>query len=94
MDRIEEVNQSLTELWDAATALYEPIEQAKSTNPVERAESIIKAIEARKPVIEAIEARWGKDVWWKGGPKPSVFFEVGDQVRCLGWSVQVLHWRC
>jgi hypothetical protein len=42
--RIEEVNQSLTELWDAALALHDLAEKAK-------------------PIIEAIEARWGKDVW-------------------------------
>jgi hypothetical protein len=44
MDHIEEVNQSLTELLDAATALHDAVEKAK-------------------PMIEAIEARWGKDVW-------------------------------
>jgi hypothetical protein len=41
---MEEVNQSLVELFDAATALRESVERAK-------------------PIIEAIEARWGKDVW-------------------------------
>ena len=43
-DHAEEVNQSLTELWDAATALRDVVEKAK-------------------PIIEAIEARLGKDVW-------------------------------
>jgi hypothetical protein len=41
---MEEVNQSLVELFDAATALHDAIEKAK-------------------PIIEAIEACWGKDVW-------------------------------
>jgi hypothetical protein len=44
MDHIEEVNQSLTELLDAALALRDAVERAK-------------------PIIEAIETRWGKDVW-------------------------------
>jgi hypothetical protein len=44
MDHIEEVNQSLIELWDAALALHDLAEKAK-------------------PIIDAIEARWGKDVW-------------------------------
>jgi hypothetical protein len=37
MDHIEEVNQSLVELWDAATALHDLIEKASSTLPVENA---------------------------------------------------------
>jgi hypothetical protein len=41
---MEEINQSLTELFDAATAPREAVGKAK-------------------PIIEAIEARWGKDVW-------------------------------
>jgi hypothetical protein len=41
---MEEINQSLAELFDAATALRDAVEKAK-------------------PLIEAIEARWGKDVW-------------------------------
>jgi hypothetical protein len=38
MDRIEEVNQSITELWDAALALHDLAEKAKP---------IVEAIEAR-----------------------------------------------
>jgi hypothetical protein len=53
MKEIEEVNQSLVELWDAATALHDLVEKGKSIMPIEKA----------KPIIEAIEARWGKDVW-------------------------------
>jgi hypothetical protein len=62
-DHFEEVNQSLIELWDAATALHDLIEKAASTLPVEKAKPIIAAIETNAPIIEAIEARWGKDVW-------------------------------
>jgi hypothetical protein len=60
---MEEVNQSLTELWDAATALHDLIKKASSILAVERAKPIIAAIEANAPIIEAIEVRWGKDVW-------------------------------
>src|SRR5215831_4524690 len=77
---MEEINQSLAELWDAATALHDLIEKAASILPVENA----------RPIIEAIETRWGKDVWERHRksrnferPKPSVFFEVGDHVRVL-----------
>jgi hypothetical protein len=56
---VEEVNQSLVELWDAATALHDLIEKAASILPVEKAKPIIAAIEANAPIIEA---RWGKDV--------------------------------
>jgi transcription antitermination factor NusG len=86
----EEVNKSLTELWDAATALHDLIEKASSTPPVQNAKPIIAAIEANAAIIEAIEARWGRDVWERhrksrnfGRPKPSVSFEVVDQVRVL-----------
>jgi uncharacterized protein (DUF4213/DUF364 family) len=65
-DHVEkEVNQSLIELWDAATALHDLIEKATSIRPMEKAKLIIAAIEANAPIIEAIEARWGKDVWEK-----------------------------
>jgi transcription antitermination factor NusG len=87
---MEEVTQSLTELWDAATAAHDLIEKAASILPVENAKPIIAAIEANAPIIEAIEARWGEDVWERHRksrnferPKPSVFFEVGDHVRVL-----------
>ena len=63
MREMEEVNQSLTELWDAATALHDLIEKATSMLPAENARAIIAAIEANTSIIEAIEARWGKDVW-------------------------------
>jgi DNA-binding GntR family transcriptional regulator len=57
----KEVNQSLNELWDAATALHDLVEKAKSLS--ENARPIIDAIEAHASIIEAIEARWGKDAW-------------------------------
>jgi dephospho-CoA kinase len=41
---MEEINQALAELVDAASVLRDAVEKAK-------------------PIIEAIEARWGKDVW-------------------------------
>jgi hypothetical protein len=62
-DHVKEVNQSLVELWDAATALRDLIEKASSILPIEKAKPIIAAIEANASIIEAIEARWGKDVW-------------------------------
>lgn len=62
-DHRREVNQSLIELWDAATALHDLIEKATSILPAEKAGPIIAAIEANASIIEAIEARWGKDVW-------------------------------
>lgn len=62
-DHAKEVNQSLIELWDAATALHDLIEKATSILPIESAKPIIAAIEANAAIIEAIEARWGKDIW-------------------------------
>jgi len=62
-DQMEEVNQSLAELWDAAMALRDLIAKASSTLPAENARPIIAAIEANASIIDAIEARWGKDVW-------------------------------
>ena len=62
-DHAKEVNQSLIELWDAATALHDLMENDTSILPVENAKPIIAAIEANASIIEAIEARWGKDVW-------------------------------
>jgi hypothetical protein len=59
----DHVNRSLIELWDAATALRDLIEKATSILPVGDAKPIIAAIEANASIIEAIEARWGKDVW-------------------------------
>ncbi len=59
---MEEINEALIELWDAATALHDLIEKASSTLPAENAKPIIAAI-ANVSIIEAIEARWGKDVW-------------------------------
>jgi hypothetical protein len=59
----DHVNKSLIELWDAATALHDLIEKAASFLPVGNAKPIIAAIEANASIIEAIEARWGKDVW-------------------------------
>jgi hypothetical protein len=41
---MEEINQSIVELFDAETGLREAVEKAR-------------------PMIETIEARWGKDVW-------------------------------
>jgi hypothetical protein len=46
-------------LWDAATALRDLVEKAKSIPGW----AIIDGIKANTPIIEAIEARWGKDVW-------------------------------
>jgi hypothetical protein len=65
--QMEEINQSLAELWDAATALPDLIEKASSTLPVENAKPIIAAIEANASIIDAIEAKWGKDVWDRHG---------------------------
>jgi hypothetical protein len=59
----DDVNKSLIELWDAATALHDLIEKAASIIPVEKAKPIIAAIEANASIIEAIEVRWGKDIW-------------------------------
>jgi hypothetical protein len=60
---VKEVNRSLIELWDAATALHDLMENAASILPAEKAKPIIAAIEANASIIEAIEARWGKDIW-------------------------------
>jgi hypothetical protein len=62
-DYAKEVNESLSQLWDGATALRDLIEKASSILPGENARPIIAAIEANASIIEAIEARWGKDVW-------------------------------
>jgi hypothetical protein len=59
----DHVNKSLIDLWDAATALHDLIEKATSIFPVENAKPIIAAIEANASIIEAIEVRWGKDIW-------------------------------
>jgi hypothetical protein len=61
--QMEDINQSLAELWDAATALHDLVEKASSTLPAENARPIVAAIGANASIIEAIEARWGKDVW-------------------------------
>ena len=49
----------LLQLWDAATAFRDLVEKAKSIPGW----VIIDGIQKAKPIIEAIEARWGKDVW-------------------------------
>ncbi len=58
-----DVNKSLIELWDAATALHDLIERATSMLPGEKAKPIIAAIQANASIIEAIEARWGEQIW-------------------------------
>jgi hypothetical protein len=57
------VNKSLIELWDAVTALHDVVEKAKSIEPTQEAEPLLDAIEASRPFIEAIEARWGEHIW-------------------------------
>jgi hypothetical protein len=42
-----DVNKSLIELWDAATALHDLIEKATSIRPGEKAKPIIAAIQAK-----------------------------------------------
>jgi hypothetical protein len=59
----ERVNKSLVELWDAATALHDVVEKAKSILPEEKAKPLLDEIEASRPFIEAVEARWGKHIW-------------------------------
>jgi hypothetical protein len=41
------VNKSLIELWDAATALHDVVEKAKSILPTQNAKPLLDAIEAR-----------------------------------------------
>jgi hypothetical protein len=43
--------------------LHDLIEKVTSIVPVENTKPITAAIEANAPIIETIEARWGKDVW-------------------------------
>ena len=57
------VNKSLIELWDAATALHDVVEKAKSIQPTQKAKPLLDAIEASRPFIEAVEARWGGHIW-------------------------------
>jgi hypothetical protein len=57
------VNKSLIELWDAATALHDVVETAKSILPAQKAKPLLDAIEASRPFIEAVEARWGEHIW-------------------------------
>ena len=57
------VNKSLIELWDAAAALRDVVEKAKSIPPTQKAKPLLDAIEASRPFIEAVEARWGEHIW-------------------------------
>ena len=57
------VNKSLIELWDAATALRDVVEKAKSIQPTQKAEPLLDAIEASRQFVEAVEARWGEEIW-------------------------------
>jgi hypothetical protein len=57
------VNKSLIELWDAAAALRDVVEKAKSILPAQKAEPLLDVIEASRPFIEAVEARWGEHIW-------------------------------
>ena len=59
----DHVNKSLIELWDAATALRDLVEKAKSIQPAEKAKPLLETIEASRPFIEAVEARWGEHIW-------------------------------
>ncbi len=52
------VNKSLIELWDAATALHDLVEKARSMLPAQQANSLLDAIEASRPFVKAVEARW------------------------------------
>jgi hypothetical protein len=57
------VNKSLIELWDAATALHDLVEKAGPMLPAQRAKPLLDAIEARRPFVKALEARWGEHIW-------------------------------
>jgi hypothetical protein len=57
------VNKSLIELWDAATALRDVVEKAKSILPAQKAKPLLDAIEASRPFVEAVETRWGEQIW-------------------------------
>jgi hypothetical protein len=48
------VNKSLIELWDAATALHDVVEKAKSIPPSRKAKPLLDAIEASRPFIDAV----------------------------------------
>jgi hypothetical protein len=56
-------NKALIELWDAATALHDVVEKAKSIPPSRKAKPLLDYIEASRPFIEAVEARWGEHIW-------------------------------
>jgi hypothetical protein len=57
------VNKSLIELWDAATALHDLVEKARSMLPAQQAKPLLDAIEASRPFVKAVEARWGEHIW-------------------------------
>ena len=57
------INKPLIELWDAATALRDVVEKAKSIQPTQKAKPLLDAIEASRLFIETIEARWGEHIW-------------------------------
>jgi hypothetical protein len=57
------VNKSLIELWDAATALHDVVEKTKSIPPAGNAKPLLDAIDASRPFVEAVEARWGEHIW-------------------------------
>jgi hypothetical protein len=74
----DDANKPLIELWDAATALHDLIEKAASILPVGNAKPIIAAIEANASIIEAIEARWGKDIWERHRNRRMAFDTTSD----------------
>jgi hypothetical protein len=57
------LNKSLIELWDATTASHVVVEKAKSILPAQNAKPLLDAIEASRPFVEAVEARWGEHIW-------------------------------